>query len=233
MGNSCTKVLLWCGYVEHHDSFPDVPPSVQRMYDEYADPSGVMTSKTLLKWFQEHQKEKVSHKPMGEMLPSLFIRADRLYSRRHIQQDCQSMACFVLIAAFPRSPIPTQTRQSAVKAHSRVKAHFPCSMAKLEPGNIAYPHNSPSACSWMRTCAAGNPPGPDCIHAAHLPQQRLRSTACRPGDGGEVLCSQEDDPLHDNSSLQESVLPAQPIEAANLLHCRQQAQIRLGNRPKC
>ncbi|CAI5960442.1 unnamed protein product [Closterium sp. NIES-64] len=50
---------------------PAVPAMVQRAYDQYADDNGVMTSKALLKFFQEFQQDKgVLHGPMANLLLS-------------------------------------------------------------------------------------------------------------------------------------------------------------------
>ncbi|CAI5515386.1 unnamed protein product [Closterium sp. Naga37s-1] len=51
--------------------FPDVPESVKHVFKEYADENGVITSKALLKFFQEYQQDKgVLHGPIANLLLS-------------------------------------------------------------------------------------------------------------------------------------------------------------------
>ncbi|CAI5480465.1 unnamed protein product [Closterium sp. Yama58-4] len=51
--------------------FPDAPESVKQVFKEYADENGVITSKALLKFFQEYQQDKgVLHGPIANLLLS-------------------------------------------------------------------------------------------------------------------------------------------------------------------
>ncbi|GJP31053.1 hypothetical protein CLOM_g8191 [Closterium sp. NIES-68] len=65
MGNCCSQGKG--GEVE----FPDVPESVKHVFKEFADENGVITSKALLKFFQEYQQDKgVLHGPIANLLLS-------------------------------------------------------------------------------------------------------------------------------------------------------------------
>ncbi|CAI5995541.1 unnamed protein product [Closterium sp. NIES-64] len=65
MGNCCSQGK------GGEPPFPDVPESVKQVFKEYADENGVITSKALLKFFQEYQQDKgVLHGPIANLLLS-------------------------------------------------------------------------------------------------------------------------------------------------------------------
>ncbi|CAI5516313.1 unnamed protein product [Closterium sp. Naga37s-1] len=65
MGNCCSEGK------GGEPPFPDVPESVKHVFKEYADENGVITSKALLKFFQEYQQDKgVLHGPIANLLLS-------------------------------------------------------------------------------------------------------------------------------------------------------------------